>query len=246
MSLTAADVGCAAVFHSLLCEVIDRSRVEASLQVDQRLVSPSHSVNLGHFSLAEMHSRSRADHSDAAHDRNEGAVYAVHHSHPSTPHISVPLSQNDRSIPQRRSLRLILSIVIIISVVVTTITYFQIQANTKAATKPSSVSLSAHIEQYNRLVVRAQELVRQYKSLSGSNSLPPGLSFQFADPSSSLPAHTSSKTVTTKKIRNKSSKKQGQFGQRTSHPSNPRDLVLGMAHDVDEKNLAVFIKSLRK
>eukprot|EP01033_Poteriospumella_lacustris_P007502 gene7502-5392_t len=132
-------------------------------------------------------------------------------------------------------------------VVVTTLTYFQIQANAKAATKHSSVSLSAQIEQYNRLVVRAQELVRQYKSLSSSSSLPPELTFQFAyNPSlsSSVSANGAPATVATKKLRNKS-KKRGEFGQRTSYPSNPRDLVLGMAHDVDEKNLAVFIKSLR-
>lgn len=198
--------------------------------------------------VSEMHSRSKADHGDAAHGGNEGAIHSIHHSHPSVPHVSVPIGSSDRTSPHRRPLRLILSIVILVSVVVTTLTYFQIQANAKAATKHSSVSLSAQIEQYNRLVVRAQELVRQYKSLSSSSSLPPELTFQFAynpSPSSSVSANGAPATVATKKLRNKS-KKRGEFGQRTSYPSNPRDLVLGMAHDVDEKNLAVFIKSLRK
>lgn len=195
-----------------------------------------------------MHSRSKADHGDAAHGGNEGAIHSIHHSHPSVPHVSVPIGSSDRNSPHKRPLRLILSIIILVSVVVTTLTYFQIQANAKAATKHSSVSLSAQIEQYNRLVVRAQELVRQYKSLSSSSSLPPELTFQFAynpSPSSSISANGAPATVATKKLRNKS-KKRGEFGQRTSYPSNPRDLVLGMAHDVDEKNLAVFIKSLRK
>lgn len=196
-------------------------------------------------------------------------MHSRSHNHASAVTVTAPTPSQapqssitiDRNSPQKLQMKHVFASIICVCIVVTTITYFRLQSFAFVSKPSNAVSLAAQLEQYNRLVIRTQELIRQYKGLTKQDYMPPDLSFQFAS-SASTASDTKTTSVLEKPVPPSSSirrkdlkrKKAGKVSEsssvesvnKKSYASNPRDLVLGMAYEVDEKNIAIFIKSLRK
>lgn len=226
-----------------------------------------------------MHSRHHSDghhHGDHTHSAFSNSA---HHSQVATSHAmdsqekGVASSGNEEK--KQLQAQQVFIVMIVFCVVLTIIASLQLQNSPpelsirrESLVTPSATaggSLSSQLEQYNRLVSRAQELVKQYKTLSGQTQLPPELSFQFTsnpitnEETSSSKDSANSDSNLNKKQKKRKNKQQSSIDSSSSsslqhdfshnkkkYASNPRDLVLGMAYDVDAKNIAIFVKSLRK
>mmetsp|Transcript_25763 Transcript_25763/g.42987 ORF Transcript_25763/g.42987 Transcript_25763/m.42987 type:complete len:551 (-) Transcript_25763:52-1704(-) len=93
---------------------------------------------------------------------------------------------------------------------------------------------NTEVDEYKHLLLRAKELTRKYKSLTGATSLPDELTLK-----ASVNLNMEPNPVTTEDSF-KLERRNNPFEKGASS-----DLVLGMAQDTDSKNLAVFCKSLR-
>eukprot|EP01031_Cornospumella_fuschlensis_P048233 gene48233-59072_t len=92
-------------------------------------------------------------------------------------------------------------------------------------------------EEYQQLLTRAHQLIKKYKQLRGNSTLPDDLVFKLPYAA----RKDESSTITTSEV-----EKEEETIQIYSLPSSARDAVMGMAQDTDPKNLAVYLKSLRR
>lgn len=103
-------------------------------------------------------------------------------------------------------------------------------------------------EEYHRLVKRAHRLLRKYKALRGGNTTLPAhlASFQLPDlpPSQGSSSSSGSSHGEAGEEDEEEEEEQQHVVQTYPMQSTARDAVLGMAYDIDTKNLVIYVPSL--
>lgn len=98
-----------------------------------------------------------------------------------------------------------------------------------SAATTDAVAGAVDIDEYKALLLRANELTKKYKSLTGSGALPVGLSLSIPQIESDTKSPTDSLTTPVSSSMAKDSTAQTHSGS--------ENVVLGMAQDTDSKNL---------
>jgi DNA replication protein DnaD len=138
------------------------------------------------------------------------------------------MNKHKKTKPYLSTNELIIVIVLIIIMVLMMCTQlFTVQRHDEKLTTENS----ATVDKYKQLLLRAQELTKKYKVLSGSDTLPTDLSLNVIQ--SEVNSVTLSKKPTSGVIKTETTISEAQnIGKSAS-----RNVVIGMAQDTDSKNL---------